>query len=206
MEAAFSSRPSLVPPPAPKGTGLIVRSTMLDDTGRFELRRLSDRAKSVGVIDAERPLRVRREGQNGAPVPGRAPEPGLRGRADPWRRASLVLIFLPLIVFNALCGIHLYKQTLLRTAVKLDYSRVNSLDYGLLSVDLWKNIIQKIVADRVTNFKITREQEKVFKREITKVLNALILEALQHFAKAPKNALRKPSETFRQRFVEDGAG
>ena len=44
-------------------------------------------------------------------------------------------------------------------------------------MDLWKSIIQKVVADRVEDFKMSKDQETELKLEITKVLEALITEA-----------------------------
>jgi hypothetical protein len=89
-------------------------------------------------------------------------------------RVILVALMAAVVAVNALCGIRMRRLSLQRMEIKEDYSQANSLQYGILSADLWKDVIQKIVTDRITDFQFTREQESALKQQISNVLEALI--------------------------------
>lgn len=98
----------------------------------------------------------------------------LRGLSD---RAKMLLILVPVLAANALFGVDIYRLSARRESLKLDYGEVNSIRYGLLSVDSWKENIQGILADRIGEFKLSRKQEVVLSEQISKALNTLITEA-----------------------------
>jgi hypothetical protein len=90
----------------------------------------------------------------------------------------LGLISIALLAFNVWCAISIYNHAKERAEIKDDYSYVNSIDFGLLSVTAWRDDIQFILLQKVDEFYLTPAQEEEIKAEISKVLNALIDETI----------------------------
>lgn len=91
--------------------------------------------------------------------------------------AKMLLVLVPLLAFNAFLAVDLHRLSVRRDRIKQDYSQVNSIRYGLLSVDAWKEKIQAVLSDRVGDFELSKAQERVLRGEISNVLHALITEA-----------------------------
>ena len=94
-----------------------------------------------------------------------------------WVSWILIPILVLLIAVNVWCGINIHTLSRQRASIKNDYSIVNSLHYGLLSVNVWRDSIKKIVADRIQDFTLTDQQDAVLRSEISNVMNALITQA-----------------------------
>ena len=92
-------------------------------------------------------------------------------------RTKMLLMLVPVLAANVLCGLGICRLSARREAIKQDYSQVNSIRYGLLSVDAWKMRIQGIVGDRIGDFKLSKKQEAVLRDEISNALNAMITKA-----------------------------
>src|ERR1041384_5300611 len=89
----------------------------------------------------------------------------------------LLLLLLPVLVFNGWCGWQIHLLSLQRAQMRTDYSEVNNIKYGLLSVEVWKNQLQYIISEQIETFDLSKDQEKALRDEITDVLNALITQA-----------------------------
>jgi hypothetical protein len=89
-------------------------------------------------------------------------------------RLTMHLLLVPILAAAVACGADICRLSSRREAIKLDYSEVNSIRYGLLSVDAWKERIQIILGDRIGDFKLSKANEAVLRDEITQALNALI--------------------------------
>src|SRR5260221_9033131 len=92
-------------------------------------------------------------------------------------RLMLILFTMPILLFNIWCGVNIHKLSTKRIQLKNDYARANDILYGLLSVTVWRDDLQKIASDRIQDFTFTREQEEALKEQISKLLNAVITEA-----------------------------
>ena len=92
-------------------------------------------------------------------------------------RTKLFLVLVPLLVADAACCVALIRTSARRQTLKHDYSEVNSIKFGLLSVDAWKDRTQEILEDRIDRFEFTRAQQRVVQEEVGKALEALIAEA-----------------------------
>lgn len=90
---------------------------------------------------------------------------------------KVCLALVPLLAFNAYLAFDIHQLSKRRDRIKQDYSQVNSIRYGLLSVDTWKAKIQTILSDRVGDFELSKAQENVLRGEISSALHALITEA-----------------------------
>jgi len=92
-------------------------------------------------------------------------------------RSALYGIAIPLLALSAWCGAEFHQCSLQRAAIKEDFAHVNSIKYGLLSVDVWRDRIQKVVSGSISDFVLSRSQENDLKKVISNVLLALIDEA-----------------------------
>src|ERR1019366_9293172 len=109
-------------------------------------------------------------------------------------RAALCSILIPLLAFTLCCGEAVHHFTLERVSIKNDSSVVNSIKYGLLSVDIWRDNIQEIVSGNIGDFALSPRQEQDLKKVISNVLQALITEAdaiLQKRHKSLSEKVRK---------------
>jgi hypothetical protein len=57
---------------------------------------------------------------------------------------------------------------------KNDYAELNSVKYGLLSVDEWKSQVTEILAAEINNLYLSKANERVLKKHIEVLLNKLI--------------------------------
>lgn len=100
---------------------------------------------------------------------------------------KLLLVLVPLLAFNAFLAFDIRQLSVRRDRLKQDYSEVNSIRYGLLSVDAWKDKIQAILSDRVGEFELSKAQERVLLGEISSALHALVTEAERSLQKRQKS-------------------
>lgn len=108
--------------------------------------------------------------------------------------AALVFITISLLLFASYCSYKIYSLSKIRAAEKTDYSTVNNITHGLLSVDSWKNHLIQIASHRIDDFEFTPDQEKVLQDQLEKLLHAVIYKAdtlLHQKQKTVKGKLRK---------------
>lgn len=94
-------------------------------------------------------------------------------------RLVFIVLLLPGLALAGWCGFSIYRISQERAVMKADYSEVNNIQYGLLSVDRWRDNITVIVNRQIEGFDLTRSQEKDLKEEINGTLNDLITQADQ---------------------------
>lgn len=68
---------------------------------------------------------------------------------------------------------------------------VNSVSFGLLSVDEWRDNIVAAAKEQIQDFKLTPEQNRSLKKEIEQILNAVINKAVASIQKPSKNLGKK---------------
>lgn len=86
---------------------------------------------------------------------------------------------IPLIGINIWCGINVYQDSKKRAVIKDDLSEVNSIEYGLLSVNSWKEEIKKIISNQIDDFSLTKKQDSILQVQVSEMLNDLITKAKQ---------------------------
>jgi hypothetical protein len=92
-------------------------------------------------------------------------------------RLLLVVLLTPVLIFSIWCGAHIFSYSRDRAALKRDYSELNNIQYGLLSVDAWRENVTDIVSEKIQNFSFSPAQLDTMKLELNKILNALITQA-----------------------------
>ncbi|HVW97870.1 MAG TPA: paraquat-inducible protein A [Mucilaginibacter sp.] len=71
--------------------------------------------------------------------------------------------------------------------IKRDYSTLNNVTFGLLSINEWRDKITVAVTKRLRNFDLTKEQEKDLQVEIEQILHSLIKKAVAMINKPQKS-------------------
>jgi len=89
-------------------------------------------------------------------------------------QSLLVLLLLPLLALAGWYGWNIHANSEKRAKIKMDYSYVNSIQCGLLSVNAWKEDIQKIIVDKIDSFRFSTSQKADLKKEINTILYALV--------------------------------
>jgi hypothetical protein len=90
------------------------------------------------------------------------------------KRSLLILLGGILLSIAVWSGIQVYKLSDKRAELKNDYSVLNNITYGLLSVNAWRDHIVKVVTNRIDDFEFTQEQDKALKYEVSQILHAVI--------------------------------
>lgn len=71
--------------------------------------------------------------------------------------------------------------------VKADYSVANSITFGILSVDQWREKMAAVVDDKVNEFNMTAVQKKALQKKVEKQLNSLVDKAVAEVNKPQKS-------------------
>jgi hypothetical protein len=90
------------------------------------------------------------------------------------KRSVLILLGGILLAIAVWSGMQVYKLSDERAELKNDYSVLNNITYGLLSVNAWRDHIVKVVTNRIDDFEFTKEQDKALKYEVSQILHAVI--------------------------------
>ena len=93
------------------------------------------------------------------------------------QRFSIVIITALLLIIAGFSGFKVFDLSRERAAIKRDYSLLNNITYGLLSVNAWRDHMVRMVTHRIDDFEFTPEQEKALKAEVSEVLHAVINKA-----------------------------
>lgn len=89
----------------------------------------------------------------------------------------LILAMLPMLIVSIKCVQKILSYSDQRKVLKQDYSDINSIRYGLLSVDKWRDNVAELVAQQIDQFKLNGKQEDSLKEFLNETLNALITQA-----------------------------
>src|SRR4051812_12295060 len=87
------------------------------------------------------------------------------------------LLLTPILGLAVWCGMTIDKLSDERKAIKQDYAELNNIQYGLLSVDAWRDHITMIVNEQIEGFELNKDQEKILKIQLNTILNAMVTQA-----------------------------
>jgi len=119
--------------------------------------------------------------------------------------ANIMLILgLGILLFGeAWYGYHLQALSEQREQIKRDYSTLNSITFGLLSVDQWRDKIGDIVNSRVSGFNVTPEQKEALQAQVEQQLNGLINKELADINKPQKSLVGRIKKLAVNKFVDE---
>ena len=92
-------------------------------------------------------------------------------------RILFILAILPVLYYAGWCSYTIQNLSKERSVLKTEYSKLNNIQNGLLSVDRWSADITEIVSTQIKEFELSNEQQADMKKEINVILNALITQA-----------------------------
>jgi Paraquat-inducible protein A len=103
----------------------------------------------------------------------------------------LFLIISTILLGIAYCGFQVHSLSEKQENIKKDYMLVNSVSFGLLSVDEWRDNIVAAAKTQIQKFKLTPQQNRDLKKEIEQILHALVQKAADSINKPQKNIGKK---------------
>lgn len=87
----------------------------------------------------------------------------------------LNLIFtLTIIITSVILCQQIISNSISNQQNKNDYAELNSVKYGLLSIDEWKSQVTEILADEINKMYLSKANERVLRKHIEVLLNTLI--------------------------------
>jgi len=115
----------------------------------------------------------------------------------------LILLVSAILAGIGFCGIQVHTLSKKQEGIKKDYMVVNSVSFGLLSVDEWRDNIVAAAKAQIQNFKLTPQQNQDLKKEIEQILNAVIDKAVASIEKPQKNVGKKLEKLAFNTFVNE---
>ncbi|MGB0176395.1 MAG: paraquat-inducible protein A [Owenweeksia sp.] len=91
----------------------------------------------------------------------------------PWNKPAarwFILLAIPFLIAAAWCSIRVYKYANERARVMEQFSAVNDVYYGLLSVNAWEEQLQEMVQKQIRDFELTDQQDSLLRVEISQLL------------------------------------
>jgi hypothetical protein len=119
------------------------------------------------------------------------------------QRTLLILIAGTLVAIAGWSSFQVYELSSNRAEIKKDYSELNNITYGLLSVNAWRDHLVRVVTNRIDDFEFTPEQESALKLEVSEVLHAVINKADSMVEKKQKTIAGKLKKFAIRTFVNE---
>jgi hypothetical protein len=115
-----------------------------------------------------------------------------RGKAGSMGLKILIILVVSLILLGiGYCGFQVHTLSDRQKGIKKDYMLVNSVSFGLLSVDEWRDNIVDAAKAQIQKFQLTPQQNADLKKEIEQILHGLINKAVASIEKPNKNIGKK---------------
>ena len=89
----------------------------------------------------------------------------------------IILLAGTLLLIAGYSTFQVFRLSAQSTILKNDYSEANSITYGLLSVNIWRDYITEIVVNRIDDFELTQAQSDTLTKEVANMLNAVLTKA-----------------------------
>ncbi len=118
-------------------------------------------------------------------------------------KAVLIAVVSLLLITTAFCGYKVHHLSAQQEQMKEDFSVVNNVAFGMLSVSEWRDKIDTIITNRLQNFDFTPSQEAELEKEIEQILNALIDKAVSMINKPKKSLGGKIKKLAFKTFVDE---
>lgn len=99
-------------------------------------------------------------------------------------------------------GYELYTRSAQQERLKEDYSTVNSISFGVFSIDLWSEKLGRVVTDEIKDFEVLPEHKKLLQRTVEKQLHEMVNEVVKDFTKPQKSLGDKLKKFAFKQFVD----
>lgn len=117
-----------------------------------------------------------------------------------------VLLIIPLLIVlgaMAYCGNKVYTLSNQQKQIKEDFATINSITFGLLSVNQWKDKVAIIINKQISGFNFTSGQQKDLQKEVEQIMNGLITKAIAIINKPQKTLIGKLKKAAVKIFVNE---
>ena len=110
---------------------------------------------------------------------------------------SLIIIFASVVLCQQIISNSLSNQP-----DKNDYAELNSVKYGLLSIDEWKRQVTEILAEEINKLYLSKANERVLRKHIEVLLNKLIDEVDKKIREANSGSVEgRVKQSFINTFI-----
>jgi len=92
----------------------------------------------------------------------------------PGKKMILILFVISLIAVAAFSGFQVHTLSEQQKAIKRDYSAINNVSFGILSVSRWRDLLVDAVGTQIDSFRLTTAERDSLRKEVETLLNALI--------------------------------
>lgn len=117
-------------------------------------------------------------------------------------RVFVIIGILLLLITCAYCGYKVHTLSNEQEKIKEDYSIVNNISFGLLSISKWRDKIVVTVRGQIQDFALTPEQKAELQAEINTVLRAVVDKAVGVINKPKKTLKGKIGKAAFNTFVD----
>jgi hypothetical protein len=100
-----------------------------------------------------------------------------------WMLAACLSVIVAVCIF---CGYKVHTLSGKQETIKEDFSIINNVSFGLLSVNDWRDQVENIIGQRIDQFTLTPAEKEDLKKEIEQILHAVISKALAKINQPPK--------------------
>lgn len=113
----------------------------------------------------------------------------MRTKTKGYLPANLMLlsVLCLLLGLEIYCGLRFDHFAHLQQDTKRDYAAVNSITFGIFSVDSWRDKITTVVDSQINNYQITAKQKRALQVAIEKELRNLVAKTAAEINKPQKN-------------------
>ena len=119
------------------------------------------------------------------------------------QRSLIILVGGSLLIIASWSAWQVFTLSNKRAEIKKDYTTLNNITNGLLSVNAWRDHLIRVVTNRIDDFEFSREQEDTLKAEIAVVLHALVNKADSLIDKKQKSVGGKLKKLAVRSFVNE---
>jgi hypothetical protein len=92
-------------------------------------------------------------------------------------RTPVITLGFLLLGINVVCAAQIIRLSSRQAHIKEDFAYVNSLRFGLFSMDIWKEHFERIVSKSITDLQLTAKDETTLKKQVEKVVKVMITQA-----------------------------
>src|ERR1700740_1150381 len=96
-----------------------------------------------------------------------------------FHKLLLIAGVVAIVVFEAFCGWKVHGLSEQQKEYKLDYAFANNVQYGLLSVDVWREQVVSAASSEIRQYRLSPEQQAELRKEINQLLNTLVAHAFE---------------------------
>ncbi len=84
-----------------------------------------------------------------------------------------------ILIIEGLFGFRVHSLSSQQKQYKLDYAIVNNVQYGLLSVDIWREQVIVAASSEIRQYRLSPEQQAELRKEIDQLLRTLVAHAFE---------------------------